>query len=62
MSLPIGIFYEHPEWFRKLFATLDERGLPYEKLHAGFHRFDPADLKRKYSVVLNSISSSSYLR
>lgn len=62
MDLPIGIFYEHPEWFRKLFERLDERGLPYEKLHAGFHSFDPSEDAARYSVVLNRISSSSYLR
>ncbi len=62
MSLPIGIFYEHPEWFKKLFAILDEKGLPYEKIHAGFNQFNPSDLTKKYSVVLNRVSSSSYLR
>jgi biotin carboxylase len=62
MSKPIGIFYEHPEWFKKLFAGLEERALPYRKLHAGFHRFNPEDTEPAYSVVLNRISSSSYLR
>ena len=62
MNKPIGIFYEHPEWFRKLFSRLDERGLPYEKLHAGFHNFNPSESEPPYSVVLNRISSSSYLR
>lgn len=62
MTKPIGIFYEHPEWFRKLFERLDERGLAYEKLHAGYHKFNPADTTVKYSVVLNRISSSSYTR
>jgi glutathione synthase/RimK-type ligase-like ATP-grasp enzyme len=62
MAKPIGIFYEHPEWFKKLFQRLDERGLPYKKLHAGFHQFNPLDTERKYSVVLNRISSSAYLR
>lgn len=62
MTKPIGIFYEHPEWFKKLFQRLDERGLSYEKLHAGYHNFNPTDTEAKYSVVLNRISSSSYLR
>lgn len=62
MAKPVGIFYEHPEWFRKLFERLDERGLPYEKLHAGYHHFNPSDTTQKYSVVLNRISSSSYTR
>lgn len=61
MQKPIGIFYEHPEWFRPLFKILDDRGADYKKLHAGFHQFDPSK-KPDYSVVLNRISSSSYLR
>jgi hypothetical protein len=61
MSRPIGVFYEHPEWFKPLFDALDKKGLPYEKIHAGFHRFNPVD-EPPYSVVINRVSSSSYLR
>ena len=38
---PIGIYHEHPDWFRPLFAELDRRGTPYVRLDAGAHRFDP---------------------
>lgn len=62
MALPIGIFYEHPEWFKKLFLALDRRGLSYERLHAGFHSFEPGGTPPQFSVVLNRISSSAYLR
>lgn len=62
MSQPIGIFYEHPQWFQPLFETLDKRQLSYKKLHAGFHHFDPLAKEPPFSVVLNRISSSSYLR
>ncbi len=24
---PIGIYYEHPDWFRPLFTELDRRGI-----------------------------------
>ncbi|RYZ19374.1 MAG: hypothetical protein EOO16_20105 [Chitinophagaceae bacterium] len=61
MIQPIGIFYEHPEWFAPLFRTLDARGIPYEKIHAGYHRFNPLE-RPKWSVVINRVSSSSYLR
>jgi hypothetical protein len=61
MNKSIGVFYEHPEWFKPLFKILDERKLNYEKLHAGFHQFNPAT-KPDYSVVINRVSSSSYLR
>lgn len=58
----VGIFYEHPQWFQPLFDLLDSRGIAYEKLHAGFHRHNPQQRELNYSVVLNRISSSSYMR
>lgn len=58
---PIAIFYEHPEWFRPLFAELDRRGTPYVKLHADEHVFDPAE-QPPYSLVFNRMSPSAYLR
>jgi hypothetical protein len=59
---PIGILYEHPEWFEPLFAELDRRGLPYERILAHEHRFDPSDRSVPYSLVVNRVSPSSYLR
>lgn len=61
MHKPIGVFYEHPEWFKPLFKVLEKRGVPYEKIHAGFHHFNPLE-EPPYSVVINRVSSSSYLR
>ena len=40
----MAIFYEHPEWFKPLFAELDRRGVSYERLLAHEHQFDPAGL------------------
>ena len=59
---PIGILYEHPEWFAPLFAEFDRRGLPYERILAHEHRFDPSDRSVPYSLVVNRVSPSSYLR
>ena len=61
MSKTIGIYYEHPEWFRPLFAALDRRGLAYEKIDAANHFYDPEDLG-KYPLVFNRMSASAYLR
>lgn len=58
---PIALFYEHPEWFRPLFAELDRRGTPYVKIEAGTHRFDPAE-EPEYSLVFNRMSPSAYNR
>ena len=61
-SIPrIGIYYEHPHWFEPLFAELDRRGVPYERLLAGEHQFDPSSVDR-WSVVFNRMSPSAWLR
>jgi hypothetical protein len=62
MTKPIGILYEHPEWFKPLFATLERRGLPYEPIHAEGHRYDPSATSAPYALVVNRVSASSYLR
>jgi glutathione synthase/RimK-type ligase-like ATP-grasp enzyme len=60
--LPIGVFYEHQEWFRPLFAELDRRGTPYVPLDARNHTYDPASTKREFSLFFNRMSSSAYTR
>ena len=59
---PIAIYHEHPDWFRPLFAELDRRGLPWVRLDAGSHTFDPADEAPEWSLLLNRMSPSAYLR
>jgi hypothetical protein len=59
---PIGILYEHPEWFRPLFAELSRRGVPYEPIHAARHGFDPAARDSGYSLVVNRMSPSAWTR
>jgi biotin carboxylase len=58
---PIAIYYEHPDWFKPLFAELDRRGTPYVKENPGTHRFDPGD-EPSYSLVFNRMSPSAWLR
>ena len=59
---PFGVLYEHPDWFRPLFAELDHRGIPYKRLSAGAHWFDPASPRPPYGLVFNRMSPSAYLR
>jgi len=59
---PIGIFHEHPDWFRPLFAELERRGIPYEKIDARHHLYDPRESGQRYSLVVNRMSPSAYLR
>lgn len=59
---PIAVFHEHPHWFAPLFAELERRGLPYDRIDAASHSFDPAERSVPYSLVLNRASPSAYLR
>ncbi len=58
----IAIFYEHPEWFKLLFAELDRRGVRYDCLLANEHSFDPAEGHCPYALVVNRMSPSAYTR
>jgi predicted ATP-grasp superfamily ATP-dependent carboligase len=59
---PIGVLYEHPEWFVPLFAELERRGLRYERILAHEHAYDPGAAEAPFSLVVNRVSPSSYLR
>lgn len=59
---PIAVLHEHPDWFRPLFAELDQRGLPYRRIDAASHSWDPSERQSPYSLVLNRASPSAYLR
>ena len=60
---PIGIYYEHPDWFKPLFAELDRRGVSYERIEAARHRYDPTtDEDARFGLVFNRMSPSAYLR
>jgi biotin carboxylase len=58
----LGIYYEHPDWYRPLFAELDRRGVAYDKLEADTHGYDPSERVSPYAVVFNRMSPSAYTR
>lgn len=62
MPQPIAIYYEHPDWFRPLFAELDRRGVPYVRLDAASHGYDPTERTVPYALVFNRASPSAYTR
>ncbi|HKW48185.1 MAG TPA: hypothetical protein VJN70_12100 [Gemmatimonadaceae bacterium] len=61
---PLAIYHEHPDWFKPLFAELERRGVPYERLDAASHSYDPAETVEDipFSLVFNRASPSAYLR
>jgi hypothetical protein len=58
----IGIYYEHPEWFKPLFTELDRRGISYERLLASDFQFDPSGRLSPYSLIVNRMSPSAHTR
>jgi hypothetical protein len=61
-QLPLAVHYEHPEWFRPLFAEMDRRSIQYLRIDAGCHVYDATATDRKYAVFFNRMSASAYLR
>jgi glutathione synthase/RimK-type ligase-like ATP-grasp enzyme len=59
---PIAVYHEHPDWFKPLFAELARRDIPFVRLNAAAHRYDPAERNVPYSLVFNRASPSAYLR
>lgn len=57
---PLAVLYEHPQWFRPLFAALERRGVDFEALPTGAW-FDPA-AEAPARVVLNRLAMSAFLR
>ncbi|MEM6793763.1 MAG: hypothetical protein AAF725_07250 [Acidobacteriota bacterium] len=62
-SAPIAIYYEHPHWFKPLFAELERRGLPFDAIRADRLVADPASpWPGHHQVVLNRMSPSAWSR
>jgi hypothetical protein len=61
---PIAIYYEHPHWFKPLFAELERRNTPFVRINAAQHHFDPAHLNGEagYRLLFNRMSPSAYRR
>jgi glutathione synthase/RimK-type ligase-like ATP-grasp enzyme len=59
---PIAVYHEHPDWFKPLFTEFERRGLPYTRIDAAAHFFDPSEDDAPYSLVVNRASPSAYLR
>ncbi len=62
MTADLAILYEHPLWFKPLFAELDRRGVAYDAIKLTDHHFDPADRDIPAPVVLSRVAMSGFMR
>ena len=60
--LPIAVLYENESWMEPLFAALDATGAPYERVFVNERSFDPGAQAPDWSLAVNKVSPSSYLR
>lgn len=59
---PLAIYHEHPDWFRPLFEELERRAVPYARLDAAHHRYEPGAGRPPYALVFNRMSPSAWRR
>ncbi len=57
----LAIVYEHPEWFKLLFAELERRGIAYERVDAARLLFGPDDTNLP-TLAVNRMSPSAWKR
>jgi hypothetical protein len=57
--LPIGVYYEHPDWFRPLFSEMERRCVPFVRIDARRHRYDPRleEMERFADLVIRRADS-----
>jgi hypothetical protein len=59
---PLAVLYENEAWMAPVFAALDDARASYERVFANDLSFDPAGPAPDWSLVVNKVSPSSYLR
>lgn len=59
-AAPLAFLYEHPQWFAPIFAELERRGVPFQKLFAPDHFYAVDEQGRpSFKVLFNRMSPSS---
>jgi glutathione synthase/RimK-type ligase-like ATP-grasp enzyme len=59
--MSIAVLYEHPEWFKPLFATFDRRGIPWIPVRAEALSWDPTE-PPPFDLLVNRMSPSAWTR
>jgi len=58
----VAVLYEHPEWFEPLFAELERRGVPHERVDASRLVFDPDEGEAPFSLVVDRMNPTAWTR
>jgi glutathione synthase/RimK-type ligase-like ATP-grasp enzyme len=61
-SADLAFLYEHPQWFAGIFAELDRRKIPFEKIFIPQHIYDIGAREPGFKVLFNRMSPSAHSR
>jgi hypothetical protein len=61
-AAPLVFLYEHPEWFKPIFAELTRRGVAFDKAFIPDHFYDIGGNDPKFKVLFNRMSPSANSR
>ena len=59
---PLTFLYEHPQWFAQIFAELERRKVPFDKIFIPDHFYDVGAPKPGFKVLFNRMSPSANSR
>jgi D-Ala-D-Ala ligase-like protein len=55
----LAFLYEHPQWFAPIFAELERRGVPFDKIFIPRHFYEVGAKKPAFKVLFNRMSPSA---
>jgi len=58
----LTFLYEHPQWFAAIFAELERRKVPFEKIFIPDHFYEVGPQKPSFKVLFNRMSPSANSR
>ena len=58
----LAFLYEHPQWFAQIFAELERRRVPFEKIFIPDHFYEVGQQKPGFKVLFNRMSPSANSR
>jgi hypothetical protein len=58
----LAFLYEHPQWFAAIFAELQRRNVPFDKIFIPEHFYDVGEQQLDFKVLFNRMSPSANSR
>src|SRR5580704_7174579 len=55
----LAFLYEHPQWFAPIFAELERRGVPFDKIFIPQHFYEVSAKQPPFKVLFNRMSPSA---